>query len=185
MEKYLGEIRQFAGPFAPEGWAICDGSLLLVSEYPELFDLLGHKFGSEGTAKFALPDLRGRAVISRGQGKGLQNYPFGSTGGSEKVILAKANIPAHKHDFFVTTEFADSAEPAADTFLTLSDDPADPNPHIINVASANTKPQLKQMDDSTLSPSGSTNPAAHENRMPYVAINFIICIAGTYPDFKE
>ncbi|MDE2463523.1 MAG: tail fiber protein, partial [Alphaproteobacteria bacterium] len=96
-EPFLGEIRIFAGNYAPEGWHFCDGSLLSVSNNDALFALLGTTYGGDGASTFGLPDLRGRVALSMGQGPGLQNYTAGQKAGSEMVTLTIPNIPAHSH----------------------------------------------------------------------------------------
>src|SRR5215468_10968039 len=85
MEGYVGEIRLFAGTFAPRDWAFCDGSLLRVDQYDELFEAIGNAYGGDGQTTFALPDLRARAVVGTGQGDGLTRYRIGESAGSEQL----------------------------------------------------------------------------------------------------
>jgi len=96
-EPYLGQIELFAGNFAPAGWAFCDGSLLSVSDNAALYSILGATYGGDGRTNFALPDLRGRAVIGAGHGPGLSNYALGQQIGAETVALSAAQLPAHSH----------------------------------------------------------------------------------------
>jgi microcystin-dependent protein len=91
-ESYIGEIRAFAGNFAPEGWALCDGSLLAIASNTALFSLIGTTYGGDGQNTFALPDLRGRAVIHQGTGTGLSPYVIGEQVGTETVTLAAAQM---------------------------------------------------------------------------------------------
>jgi len=92
-EPYLGEIRMFAGNFAMNGWALCDGQLLPIAQNTALFTVLGTTYGGDGKTTFALPDLRGRVAINQGTGTGLSPYVLGQTGGAEKVTLPSSPIP--------------------------------------------------------------------------------------------
>ena len=85
-EPFVGEIRMFAGNFAPRGWAFCDGQLLAISQNDALFSVIGTLYGGDGRTTFALPDLRGRVPIHAGQGPGLSERPLGSKGGVETTV---------------------------------------------------------------------------------------------------
>src|ERR1700755_2878981 len=99
-QPYVGEIRIFAGNFAPAGWMFCEGELLPISEYETLFNLIGTTYGGDGQETFALPDLQGRAPMHAGQGPGIsQNYTLGEQGGVETVTLTTQQIPNHNHAF--------------------------------------------------------------------------------------
>ncbi|MEX2335443.1 MAG: tail fiber protein, partial [Pseudohongiella sp.] len=97
MEPFIGEIRQFAGTFAPRGWQLCDGQLLPISNNTALFSILGTKFGGDGRNTFALPDLRGRAPMGQGSGPGLTPRKMGDRPGKESVGLQEAQMPSHSH----------------------------------------------------------------------------------------
>lgn len=90
MDPFIAEIEMFAGNFAPEGWAFCDGRILNISDHTALFSLLGTTYGGNGYQTFALPDLRGRAPVSAGRGSGLEEIEVGQTGGEEQVVVGKA-----------------------------------------------------------------------------------------------
>jgi microcystin-dependent protein len=94
---YVGEIRMFGGNFAPIGWAFCNGQLLPISEFETLFNLIGTTYGGDGQSTFAVPDLRGRAMIHQGTGPGLSTYVIGQAAGVEQVTLTTNQIPAHTH----------------------------------------------------------------------------------------
>src|SRR5213075_2943762 len=96
-QPYVGEIRMFAGNFAPAGWMFCEGQLLPISEYETLFNLIGTTYGGDGQSTFALPDVRGRVPIHMGGGGGLSNYQLAETGGTEEVTLTVNQIPLHTH----------------------------------------------------------------------------------------
>ena len=97
-QPYVGEIRMFAGNFAPAGWMFCEGQLLPISEYETLFNLIGTTYGGDGKSTFALPDLRGRVPLHFGNG-----FTLAETGGVEEVTLTTSQIPAHSHPFVATT----------------------------------------------------------------------------------
>src|ERR1700726_881868 len=96
-QPYVGEIRIFAGNFAPSGWMFCEGQLLPISEYETLFNLIGTTYGGDGQTTFALPDLRGRVPISMGQAPNTSNYTIGQNGGTESITLSNAQMPQHSH----------------------------------------------------------------------------------------
>ncbi len=104
---YVGEIRIFAGNFAPYGWMFCDGSLLSIPEYETLFNLIGTTYGGDGQSTFALPDLRGRLPLHFGNG-----FTLAETGGVETVTLTVSQIPAHSHALLATTNPAAGTAPS-------------------------------------------------------------------------
>ena len=105
-QPYVGEIRMFAGNFAPAGWMFCEGQLLPISENETLFNLIGTTYGGDGQSTFALPDLRGRIPIHQGNG-----FILAETGGAEEITLTVSQIPAHSHPLLATGGFANSTDP--------------------------------------------------------------------------
>src|SRR5690242_21043268 len=102
-QPYVGEIRMFAGNFAPAGWAFCEGQLLPISENQTLFQLIGTTYGGDGQSTFALPDLRGRVPIHQGTDSANgTSFAIGETGGVETVTLTTAQIPVHTHALAAT-----------------------------------------------------------------------------------
>lgn len=97
MEQIMGQIQAFAFNFPPAQWAFCDGQIIGIAQNQALFALLGTTYGGNGQTTFALPDLRGRAIVHPGQGPGLSNITWGEVGGVEQVSLSTSNIPAHVH----------------------------------------------------------------------------------------
>ena len=97
MEPYIGQIQPFAFGFAPKGWSTCEGQLLPISQYTALFSLIGTTYGGDGRTTFALPDLRGRAMVGQGRGPGLSLISWGEMGGTETITLTSLNMPAHTH----------------------------------------------------------------------------------------
>ena len=164
---YVGEIRMFAGNFAPRGFAFCDGQLLAVASNDALFSLLGTIYGGDGRTTFGLPDLRGRTPIHQGTGPGLTNRRIGTKGGSEKVTVTTPQLPAHKHDLKVENDVANDANPA-------------------NNVLANTTARI-YIDESPVPMAGAGignsngGGQSHENMMPFLAIHYIIALIGVFP----
>src|SRR5512137_256840 len=114
-QPYVGEIKMFAGNFAPAGWQFCEGQLLPISEYETLFNLIGTTYGGDGQSTFALPDLRGRIPIHQGNG-----FTLAQTGGVEEITLTISQIPAHSHPFLASISPAESATPAGNVLAESS-----------------------------------------------------------------
>jgi microcystin-dependent protein len=181
MDAYIGEIKLFAGNFAPENWAICDGRMLPVNGYEMLYSLIGFTYGRDGE-KFALPDLREKVVVGTGQLANGSNYRLGESGGEKEVTLTLAEMPAHNHKLMATTEAADTGNPV-NTMLAKS------NPVTTSIyqnvkayGKTHTGSSNFQLDQDSVSNAG--NNKAHNNEMPYITLNYIICIKyALYPDF--
>ncbi|MFN8429044.1 MAG: tail fiber protein [Spirosomataceae bacterium] len=161
-QPYIGEIRMFAGNFAPAGWMFCEGSLLPISEYETLFQLIGTTYGGDGESTYALPDLRGRIPIHQGSG-----FILAETGGAEEITLTVNQIPAHNH-VLLASGTADSASPA-NNYLGSSS----------QVSMFFGDPPNQNMKTGAISASGGSQP--HTNFQPYLCINFIISLFGIFP----
>lgn len=165
---FIGEIRMFAGDFAPRGWAFCNGQILPISQNTALFSLLGTAYGGNGTTNFALPNLQARIPIHAGQGPGLSPYFPGESGGVTTISLLTSEIPSHSHTLQATGAGADRGDPAQAMF-----------------ASARTEvygPQVSPpvpMHPQALTQAGQNQP--HNNLQPYLVVNFIIALQGIYP----
>ncbi|MGO0063383.1 phage tail protein [Brevibacillus fluminis] len=166
-QPYIGEIRMFGGTFAPSGWMKCEGQLLPISEYEELFSLIRTTYGGDGQETFALPDLRGRVPIHWGSGGG-DNYSLGQMGGVENVTLTVSQIPAHTHTPIASTK-AGQSSPSGSLWATLP----------LSAYQTDTA-NLQQMNVSAIDPVGGSQP--HDNMMPYLSVNFIISLFGIYPN---
>ncbi|MEW5848834.1 MAG: tail fiber protein [Myxococcota bacterium] len=166
VEGYIGEIRLFAGNFAPQSWAFCMGQILPIAQNTALFSILGTTYGGNGQTTFALPDLRGRTAIGAGQGAGLSDYNLGQLGGAESVTLLTSELPAHTHQVSASSQAAAAAEPT-NAFLAAAGS---------NVYS-NTPNTT--MNAAMVGVTGSSQP--HNNMPPYLALNYIICMFGIYP----
>jgi microcystin-dependent protein len=162
-QPYVGEIRMFAGNFAPAGWMFCEGQLLPISEYETLFNLIGTTYGGDGQSTFALPDLRGRLPLHQGNG-----FILAETGGAEEITLTVSQIPAHSHPFLASTSAGSQGNPAG------------------NVTAQNTLVQIYaedvptvNMGNNAIGPVGGSQP--HTNFQPYLCVDFIISLFGIFP----
>jgi microcystin-dependent protein len=166
---YIGEIRIFAGNFAPLGWAFCNGQLMAVSQHDALFSLIGTIYGGDGQTTFALPDLRGRLPIHAGTGPGLSPRALGSQGGSEQVSLTFNQMPSHGHEpFQASTLRGNSANPGGAVLA----ESAQISPY------AEDAPGVS-LNVNSISAAGGSQP--HTNVMPFQCVNFIISLFGIYP----
>lgn len=161
-QPYVGEIRMFAGNFAPMGWMFCNGDLVSISEYETLFNLIGTSYGGDGESTFALPDLRGRIPIHMGNG-----FVLAETGGVEEVTLTTAQIPAHSHPVLATSNGATLAAPANNVTGQAAAKIYRPGNPSVSLAAA------------AVSNTGSNHP--HSNLQPYLCVSFIISLYGIYP----
>lgn len=174
-DPYIAEIRMFAGTFAPLNWAFCDGRLVSISEYDALFALIGTTYGGDGQNNFALPDLRGRLPVGQGTGPGLTPRTIGDQFGTDTVTLGEQQMPSHSHQFSAITAAATSPSPEGTLFADTSGDTLGDKPYV----PAPDSPKLKNMSAKTAAVAGDSQP--HDNIMPSVAINYIICLYGIYP----
>ena len=193
MDAFIGTILPFAGDYAPRDWHICDGTILQVSENQALYSIIGNMYGGTAPTTFALPDLRGRVPVGKGQLPGGSNYVVGAKGGSETVTLTSNNLPPHTHAFNTNanvtigvpanTDIPTTNTPTASTNLCA---PKDGKGNAINIY--NTNPATLTMPGQTqsISLSGTTNTTgagqAFDNHQPYVTINYIICVYGIFPE---
>ena len=162
---YVGEIRMFAGNFAPAGWMLCQGQLLPISEYETLFVLIGTTYGGDGQSTFGLPDLRGRVPIHQSN-----TYTLGQTFGAEEVTLTPSQIPSHNHT--VIANGSGSSTPTPLGSVPGRNPSADQYTTDNSVGFVNLHPN-------TVQPVGGNQP--HENMMPFLCINFIISMFGVFP----
>ena len=164
---YIGEIRIFAGNFAPSGWAFCDGSLLAISQYSALFNLIGTTYGGDGLSTFGLPNLLGRIPVHQGTDSQGNSYVLGQEGGAESVMLTANQLPIHTHAAQGSANGGSSNSAANGVWANWTG------------SQYSDQPPNAQMNAGALASSGSN--AAHDNRMPYVAVSYIISLFGIYP----
>jgi len=188
MEAFLSTILIWPPNFAPNGWALCAGQLMSISQNTALFSLLGTTYGGDGISTFGLPNLQGRVPVGAGQGLGLSPYNIGDTGGVESVTLAINTIPQHSHS---ATQNLSVSLPAVTTTGTTNQPspsvapaaPTDAARNPVNIYSNATPTQnLGQPSISGTISIGSTGSGLpHENRQPYLALNYIIALQGIFP----
>jgi prepilin-type processing-associated H-X9-DG protein len=168
-QPYVGEIRIFAGNFAPANWLFCDGSVLPISEYETLFQLIGTTYGGDGQNTFALPDLRGRIPIHLGAGPGTSNRFLGEPGGVEAVTLDASGLPAHTHGWRA------SSGPAQATAGPVGSVTASTGSTLLYGSGA----PGSQLAPQAVLAAGGNQP--HDNVAPYLCVNFIISLFGIFP----
>lgn len=165
-DQFLGQIKAVAFPFAPNGWAQCNGQLLQINQNQALFALLGTQYGGNGITTFALPDLRGRAIAGVGQGTGTLNIVQGNQGGSENTTLTTANLPAHTHNINGSSQEGSTSVPT-------NNFPAN---------SGALDKEYATSSNSTMPSTGSTGGnQAFNNMKPYVPVYYIISLQGVFP----
>jgi microcystin-dependent protein len=162
-QPYVGEIRMFAGNFAPAGWMFCEGQLLPISEWETLFNLIGTTYGGDGQSTFQLPNLCGRIPIHQGNA-----FILAETGGAEQITLTVNQIPAHSHPMLASQDQATSVNPGGN----LVGAPLTATPYFADTPANPLSPQA-------ITAVGQNQP--HTNFQPYLCVNFIISLFGIFP----
>lgn len=196
---FIGEIRPFAFSYCPQGWLPCDGTVYLIQQYTALYSIIGTRFGGNGQTNFAVPDLRGATPMGQGQGPNLSNRPIATFVGTEQAV---AELPPHNHGLnYFGPGYAKAAtsykpSPTANTsypsrYIKLPNDPTQTASAVANKAFAPTSPPIPTapphpaaMNTASIGATGSSTP--HENRQPFLALQFCICSEdGVYPPFDD
>ena len=170
MDPYIAEIRIFAGNFAPQGWALCNGQILSISQNTALFSLLGTTYGGNGTSNFALPNLQGMAPVHQGQGAGLSPRVLGEVGGTQTVTLVSSEVPQHNHTY-------SGGAGGRGNVATVPGGVNTDATALTNIYGAAT--DGTQMNPGMIVPIAGSQP--HENMQPYQVLNFIIALVGVFP----
>jgi microcystin-dependent protein len=165
-QPYVGEIRMFAGNFAPAGWMFCEGQLLPISENETLFNLIGTTYGGDGQSTFALPDLRGRIPLHQGSG-----FVLAQTGGAENITLTVSQIPAHTHNLLASSSAASTNAPGSSVVPGVTS--------AATIAPYGSDAPLVQLPANAVSSVGGSQP--HNNFQPYLCVDFIISLFGIFP----
>jgi microcystin-dependent protein len=165
-QQYLGEIRIVAFPFAPKGWAQCNGQLIPINQNQALFSLLGATYGGDGRTTFGLPDFRGRTGMSWGSQGGSPTFVYGQPGGEEMHTLVTNEIPLHNHTPVASTQAQNQTTPSANLWAT--------GPSQYATTPLNTPMATNAIGN-------NTGGQAHDNRAPYQVLNFIIATTGIFP----
>ncbi|WP_322979640.1 phage tail protein [Pseudomonas sp. C11] len=177
MDAYVGQIRLFAGNYAPKDWAFCNGAIINISDNEILYSLIGTAYGGDGKTNFMLPDLRGRLPLHIGKGpQTTTNYTLGQTVGAETVTITTSNLPTHNHAVNATAVAATQTSPEGEPLLGKSE----PGFYMPKTATDFTP---LQMDNAALEEAPGGNEP-HNNYMPTIAMNYIICTVGLYPNFQ-
>jgi len=162
-QPYVGEVRMFAGNFAPAGWMFCEGQLLPISENETLFQLIGTTYGGDGQSTFALPDLRGRLPIHQGNG-----FILAETGGAEEITMTVSQIPAHSHALLASSSASSLTDPGGNVSAQSG-----------TFDQFQTTPGTTPMAPQSVASTGGSQP--HTNFQPYLCVNFIISLFGIFP----
>lgn len=169
QEAFIGEVKLFAGNFAPRGWAFCDGQLIAISQNTALFSILGTTYGGDGRTTFALPDLRGRVAVGPRNGSGLNDYRLGQKFGAETTVLNTNQLPMHSHTVNAVSALGTSNEPNGKY---LAQTGLFDNEYSSAAADA-------QLNSNVIGNTGSSTPV--DIRQPSLSINYIICLVGIFP----
>lgn len=172
MDPFLGEIRLTAIPFAPRGWALCQGQLLAIAQNSALFSLLGNQYGGDGRSAFALPNLAGRIALHAGQGPGLGSYIQGQQGGTPTVFLTTAQLAGHTHGLPAVTTSGTTSVPGASVVLAEGGGKGEGKPYYVPSFGSGV-----HMMNSGASGGG----AAHNNMSSYLTLNYMIALQGIFP----
>lgn len=179
-DAFIGTIILFAGHRIPEGWLLCDGSLLNINHHSALYAIIGNMYGGNGHT-FALPDLRGRVAVSSGHGPGLQNYKPGVKSGQESVTLLPTQLPAHTHSLSVSNAVATATTPTPGaTLATMGTKTGMAFTATLGYNSA--VPNTVLHKDSISTSAAATVPV--DVLQPSLCVNYIICVNGIYPSFS-
>ena len=168
LEPFVGEIRMFAGNFAPRGWALCDGQLLAISQNDALFSLLGIIYGGDGRTTFGLPDMRSRIPVHAGAGPGLSSRSQGANAGVENATITNTQLPLHSH------QISASGSNAEDTLAT--------DKVLASVTGGDlyrATGSLQSLNNQSISNTGGSR--SHTNLMPYLCVHYIVALFGIFP----
>jgi len=182
-DQCVGEIRMFAGNYAPEGWALCDGTLLPLSGNEALYSLIGVIYGGNGTSDFGLPDLRGRLPIGMGQSQVSKTvYAPGQSGGTETVLVTADQLPTHTHNLMASSAPGSSGSPENNYLATSANSGGTGAQDAHYLTPSVTVAGTYTLNQQTIGEAGGN--AAHANIMPSYCVNFIIALQGVYPQFQ-
>jgi microcystin-dependent protein len=159
---FIAEIKIISWNFPPKGWAFCNGQHLPINQNQAMFSIVGTMYGGNGQTTFGLPDQRGRTPIHVGPG-----FTEGQAGGQEFHTVTESEMPAHNHFLNAVSEVGDTTNPTG-AFL----------------ARSATEPYRGLTSPTTMQPasiSGFGGSQAHENRQPYLVLNFVIALIGVFP----
>lgn len=175
MDPFIGEIRLLPFNFAPRDWALCNGQLLAIQSNTALFSIIGTTYGGNGTSNFQLPNLQGRVVAGVGQGPGLRQWDWGEMYGDASVSLNIPSMPAHNHSITAMNNSGTAATPTTDAYLAKD---VRGGGGAVNYMQSGGAPNTT-MAAQVIGVVGGSQP--HENRQPFLALNYCIALVGVYP----
>lgn len=167
----IGEIRLFAGLYAPANWHLCDGTLLSINDYQALYALIGTTYGGDGATTFGVPDFRGRLPVGQGAGPNLTPRTIGQSFGTETVTINEAQLPAHNHTWLASSSVANLNTPVGNLIAATAGE------QFFDTVTDPTK--ITPLQDTACGDSGGGQ--SHNNVMPSFAMNYIICLNGIFP----
>jgi microcystin-dependent protein len=170
-QPYVGEIRMFAGNFAPSGWASCDGQQMPISENDTLFQLIGTTYGGDGESTFNLPNLQSRVPVHWGNSTTGRTYQLGEMAGAEQVTVTTQQMPLHTHPLLGSATAANAAQAADNAFATI--------PLSAGQFAYGTVTPILPIDPSSITPAGGNQ--AHDNMQPFNVLQYIISLYGLFP----
>lgn len=181
-EPFIGEIRMFAGTFAPRDWALCNGQMLPISSNETLFSVIGTVYGGDGRTTFGLPDLRGRVALHPGQGPGLSRVRIGQIGGAETTTLAQSNLPSHSHygSLAIYNDVGDQDKWDADT-KSLALPGANVRDALQPAGGSFSKSVPDSQVEGAITTANTGGGQAVSNMQPYLGVTYIIALYGLYP----
>lgn len=189
-EYYIGEIRLFPYTFAPQDWLECNGQVLPVAQYQVLFAVIGNQYGGTYPTTFALPDLRGQAPAGKGTGPNLSTYQLGESKGAATVALTVSQTPSHQHT--LNAKLGDTSKPPGQDMFVSNPTGAELGPYFsrpnsstnyaLVSAFSDVAPTNTTLGGASMGPAGANPVCAHENRQPFQAFRFCICVEnGIFP----
>jgi microcystin-dependent protein len=177
MEGVVGYVTPFAGTFAPQNWMLCQGQQLTVNQNVALFSIVGIYYGGNGTTNFNLPDLQGRAIVGQGSGPGLSSYVIGQKGGVQQFTMSVNQMPAHTH--VISADITPPAAATSDKNTPVNDVYAAPSAGEALYSADNTSNMQPYAGVVTMGNTGNGTPVNSQD--PVLALNYIICVMGYYP----
>ncbi|QDX25131.1 phage tail protein [Sphingomonas suaedae] len=178
-DPFLGEIKMWAFPWAPSGWAFCDGANLPVNQNQALYSLLGVTFGGTAGQNFNLPDLRGRTPLGTGAGGSVGTYNMGNTGGLEAVALTVATVPPHTHEVVGYSTAATTQSPTGNMLANVNSATSGSTTNFSTFLPGGNWTANAVLNAGTIDSAGGGTP--HNNMQPFGVTNFTICQSGSYP----
>lgn len=176
QDGFIGEIRMFAGNFAPRGWAFCDGSVLPINNNTAIFSILGTTYGGNGSTNFALPDMRGRSAVHDGQGPGLPNVVLGERGGSTSFTILESNLPPHSHTGYIRLSSGKGTSYYSNNGYISDSSTVEYKQYANPPTSVSASKTIQGVQTNVTGGGQSVN-----NRSPYLAVKYIICMQGIFP----